>query len=157
MATIEHKGSFNIGDTLVYSYSGDIYYGHVLLKSVYIGEINEYRYITEPVKIRNGEVVKYMNGSLDLVAHDDLVKEYKLKWTKDPEYKKGDILLGKDGDKDMIFVYVSATHVERLTPRSDIWSPSKQGYSTLSDFEKNFGPLKLAQTAHPTTGKFSDL
>lgn len=156
MATIEHKGAAGIGDVVVYN-SGGLYYGHKLLKSIYIDMIGEYRYVTQPVKIRDNEIIKYTNGSLELISEKDVKDDYPLKWSKDPEYKKGDILFGKDGDKDMIFVYISATHVERLTPRSDIWSSSKQGYSTLSDFQRNFGPLKLAQTAHPTTGRFSDL
>lgn len=155
MATIEHNGAAGIGDVVVYGDS--IHYGHKLLKSIYIDVIGEYRYVTQPVKIRDNEIIKYTNGSLELISEKDVKDVYPLKWSKDPEYKKGDILFGKDGDKDMIFVYISATHVERLTPRSDIWVTSKQGYSTLSDFQKNFGPLKLAQTTHPATGKFSDL
>lgn len=154
MATVEHNGSFSIGDTLVYKYSGGIYYGHKLLKSTYIGEIGEYRYITEFVKIRDGEVIKYVNGSLDLVTDDSLKKEYKLKWTKDPEYKKGDILLGKD---NMVFVYISDSHVERLTPRKDFAEhglDDRQGYSSLNDYRTNFGPLTKAVPTHPYMSSF---
>jgi hypothetical protein len=124
---------------------------------VFIDEISEYRYVTEPVKIRDNEIIKYVNGSLELISEKDVKDEYPLKWSKDPEFKKGDILLGKDGDRTMIFVYISDLHVERLTPRSDIWVSFEQGYSTLSDFTRHFGPLKVAETANPMTGKFSDL
>lgn len=155
MATIEHKGYAMVGDIVVYDYgTTSPKYGHLLLKQVWVDAVDEYRWVTEPVKIRDNEVVKYLHGGLDLITHKTVKDEYPLKWTKDPEFKKGDILLGKDGDKTMIFVYFSETHVERLTPRSDMWNSSQQGYSTLSDFTKNFGPLTKAKPAHPSVQSF---
>lgn len=153
MATIEHKGSYTNGSVVVYTGYGTNY-GYSLVKEVYIEAIGEYRWIAEPVKIVNNEAVKYTNGSLELLSGKYINDEYKSLWKKDPVHKKGDILLGKD---NMVFVYISDSHVERLTPRKDMPSlgtNDRQGYSSLSDYEANFGPLVKAVPAHPYTSSF---
>lgn len=153
MATVEHKGSFTTGSVVVYSGTGTLY-GYSLVKEIYIEAIGDYRWIAEPVKIVSNEVVKYTNGNLELISEKYINDEYKSKWTKDPEYKKGDILLGKD---NMVFVYISDSHVERLTPRKDMPNlglNDRQGYSSLNDYRTNFGPLTKAVPNHPYMSSF---
>lgn len=153
MATVEHKGSYITGDVVVYTGTGTLY-GYSLVKQIYIEAINEYRWIAEPVKIVSNEVVKYTNDNLELISEKYINDEYKSKWTKEPQYKKGDILLGKD---NMVFVYFSDSHVERLTPRKDmpnLGTNDRQGYSSLNDYRTNFGPLTKAVPTHPYTSSF---
>lgn len=153
MATVEHKGSHSTGSVVVYS-DNETNYGYSLVKEIYVEAIGEYRWIAEPVKIVNNEPVKYTNGSLELLSEKCINDEYKFRWTKDPEYKKGDILLGKD---NMVFVYISDSHVERLTPRKDMPSlgtNNRQGYSSLNDYKTNFGPLTKAVPTHPYMSSF---
>lgn len=154
MATIEHKGIFDTSDVVVYTYGTGSVYGYRLLKLVYVDIIGEYRWICESIKIVDNEVVKIANGALDILSEADLKDAYPLKWTKDPKYKKGDILLGKD---NMVFVYFTDSHVERLTPRKDMPNlgvNDRQGYSSLNDYETNFGPLTKAKPSHPYESSF---
>lgn len=154
MATIEHKGILDNDMVVVYSYDSGTVYGYRLLKLVYVDHIGEYRWIAESIKIVNNEAVKIANGALDILSEADVKDAYPLKWTKDPQYKKGDILLGKD---NMVFVYFSDSHVERLTPRKDMPNlgvNDRQGYSSLNDYRTNFGPLTKAKPSHPYESSF---
>lgn len=153
MAITEHKGSglYN-GDIVVYSGSFGTNYGYELLKSVWVTEAESYMWVVRGLKILDGQnKVTYLSSdktSLDLLTTKDVEDSYPLKWTKDPEFKKGDILIGKDtkANKTMLFVYLADDHVERLTPRSDMLGDDQFGYSTLSDYAGNFGPLKVHTT-----------
>ncbi|WAB09323.1 hypothetical protein SEA_STELLA_83 [Streptomyces phage Stella] len=152
MASTAHKGNFGTDDIVVYGYSSGTSYGYRLVKQIWISEIGDYRWISTPIKVRNNEVIEYTNGSFELVSDKTVRDEYPNRWTKDPEYTKGDILVGKskNSSKKMLFVYLANDHVERLTPRDDygFGEDDQFGYSTLTDYETNFGPL----TIHRTTG-----
>lgn len=162
MATTEHKGNYTVDNIVVYTYnSSGTRYGYKLLKQVWISEIGEYRWISNAIKIVNNEIVKYVGDSLELISDKEIKDGYPQLWTKDPEYKKGDILVGKkrNGAK-MLFVYLSKDHVERLTERDDMLANDGFGYSTLKDYETNFGPLTIHRTQGYILGnnkKFSDL
>jgi hypothetical protein len=164
MATTEHNGErYTVDSIVVYTYNGSgTRYGYKLLKQVWISEIGEYRWVANALKIVNNEIIKYVGDSLELISDKEIKDGYPQLWTKDPEYKKGDILVGTDkksGSK-MLFVYLAQDHVERLTPRSDMMMPDQFGYSTLSDYSTNFGPLTVHKTLGYALGnnkKFSDL
>lgn len=154
MATIEHKGAFAVSDILVYIYGSGSIYGYRILKKVHLDVVNGPQWIVENVKVVDNEVVKVASGTLDILSESDLTMNYPLKWTQDPKYKKGDILLGKN---NMVFVYFTDSHVERLTPRSDmtyLGIDDRQGYSSLNDYETNFGPLSKAKPSHPDESSF---
>jgi hypothetical protein len=162
MAFAEHKGTYDLGNIVTYNYSSGTSYGYRLVKYIWVNEIGDYTWIATPVKIRNNEVIEYTNGSFELVSDKTIKAEYPSKWTKDPEFKKGDILVGTDkkSGKKLIFVYLANDHVERLTPRPDMMMPDQFGYSTLSDYSTNFGPLTVHKTQGYSQGnhvKFSDL
>lgn len=163
MAFKKHEGNFGTNSIVTYNYSSGTSYGYRLEKYIWVDQIEDYRWIATPVKIRNNELIEYTNGSFELIDDKTIKAEYPSKWTKDPEYKKGDILVGTDkksGSK-MLFVYLSSQHVERLTPRSDMMMPDQFGYSTLNDYEGNFGPLTVHRTQGYHNGlnaqKFSEL
>lgn len=154
MATTEHKGNLVQGDIVMYKGSFGTSYGYELVKEIYLSATGDYHWIGRSVKLLDGEN-KPKNISadatkLEILTEKDVTEGYPLKWTKDPEFKKGDILVGLDkkSNKKMLFVYLSDQHVERLTPRSDMMMPDQFGYSTLSDYAGNFGPL----TVHTTQG-----
>jgi hypothetical protein len=166
MATTEHKGSLNNGDIVVYLGSFGTDYGYRLVKQVWLNAIGEYRWIAKGIKIAKGsnKVTEVSSDAtaFDIVSDKDLTDGYPHKWTKDPEFKKGDILVGKgkSSGKTMLFVFLSEDHVERLTPRDDMVMNDQFGYSTLSDYENNFGPLTIHRTQGYSQGnhlKFSAL
>jgi len=164
MAFTEHNGSFGKYDVVVSPSSYGVSYGYKLVKQVFVDEVGEYRWIATPVKIRDNELIEYTSGSFELLKGSLVKNEYKSKWTKDPEFKKGDILVGKskNSNKKMLFVFLAVDHVERLTPRDDygFGVDDQFGYSTLSDYETNFGPLTVHKTQGYAQGnhvKFSDL
>lgn len=164
MATTEHKGNLYNNDVVGYKNSYGTFYGYRLLKLVYIDAIGDYRWLVQSTKVNNGsnEAVAYGDATqINIASEGDLKDSYPLKWSKDPEYKKGDILVGKkkNGGK-MLFVYLANDHVERLTERDDMLANDGFGYSTLSDYETNFGPLTIHRTQGYSQGnhvKFSDL
>lgn len=147
MATTDHKGSYSVGTIVGYtSYSGTVY-GYKLLKEVYLSETAKYHWIAQPGKVKDNKFVP-TNQDLTIQSEKEINDGYPLRWTADPEFKKGDILIGKDkgSGKTLLFVYISDSHVERLTPRPDLYGSDQFGYSTLTDYAGNFGPLSVHQT-----------
>lgn len=163
MTTIDHNGSYSAGTVVGYeSYSGTVY-GYRLVKEVYVAETGGYHWIANNGKVTNNKFVSTPDN-LTILSEKEIKDGYPKKWKPDAEKKKGDILVGKDGEKTMLFVYISDSHVERLTPRSDMGMsiPGDEfGYSSLSDYEGNFGPLTVHELKgsgyHTTAKKFSDL
>ena len=162
MATTDHKGNYSVGTIVGYkSYSGTVY-GYKLVKEVFLSETAKYYWITQPGKVKDNKFVS-TNQDLTIQSEKEINDSYPLKWTADPEYAKGDILVGKEkkSGKTMLFVFLSKQHVERLTPRGDMVVDGQFGYSTLSDYESNFGPLKIHTTQGYTSAgnnsKFSSL
>ena len=157
MATIKHDGNFGVGDTIVYEYSSSTLYGQKLLKYVFVDEIGEYRYITEPVKIRDNEVIQYLHGALEIHDPEQMPKDLPLRWTKDPEFKKGDILVGthKSTGVRVVLYYVSSSHVERLSGTGESLV-GDTGWASLAHYQGELKDIKVHTTAL-TSVKFSTL
>lgn len=162
MATIDHKGNLSVDDVVGYTSYGGTVYGYKLVKEVYVSETSSYHWIVRNGKVKDNKFVS-VSTNLSIVSEKDIKDGYPLKWTPDAEYAKGDILVGKDkkSGTTMLFVFLSKQHVERLTHRSDMISDSQFGYSTLTDYEANFGPLTIHKTQGYTAvgnnSKFSAL
>ena len=163
MATTDHKGSCIVDDIVGYAaYSGTVY-GYKLVKEVYLSETAKYHWIVQPGKVKDNKFVPKPGNEMTIVSKKEINDGYPLRWTPDAEFAKGDILVGKDkkSGTTMLFVFLTKQHVERLTPRSDMMTDGQFGYSTLSDYEGNFGPLKIHKTQGYTAvgnnSKFSAL
>lgn len=163
MATTDHNGSYSVGTIVGYkSYSGTVY-GYKLVKEVYLSETGKYHWIVQPGKVQGNAFVLNSGSEMTIISEKEINDSYTQTWTADAEYAKGDILVGKDKKtgKVMLFVFLSKQHVERLTPRSDMIADTQFGYSTLTDYESNFGPLEIHKTKGYTAvgnnSKFSAL
>lgn len=156
MATVEHKGSFTAGAVVVYTGYGTNY-GYSLVKEIYIDAIGEYRWIAEPVKIVGNEVVKYTNVHLELISDKYINDECKSRWTKDPEYKKGDILIGESSDGTrVVLLYISETRIERLTPLGKDAHDGFTGYGTLAFYRNKLKDVRVLKTSLDMV-KFSEV
>lgn len=155
MATKANTGFYN-GDVLVYkSYSGTLY-GVKALKEVYIDAINEYRWMYQGGRIEDN---KFIGGKdVSISTSKDLKDGYDLIWTPDKRIvdpKKGDILVGLDGDgKRVVLFYENETSVHRVTEAS--WGTLPQSSAPLSFYEKKMTGLKIL-TENNYGRKFSEV
>jgi len=149
MTIKKHNENYSAGDVVGYEGSYTKFYGYKLLQRVYVELLDNYVWLGQYGTVRSGEnefTPDSGGKTITALPISDLRNDYHSTWTKDEEYKKGDILVGDDKGKVMLFVYFSDSHVERLTPRSDLSSLDQFGYSTLSDYSSHFGPLKVHKT-----------
>lgn len=163
MTVSKHNGLYSVGDIIGYpgSYS-TVFYGYKLLQKVWVEKIEAYVWLGQYGLVGVNKFSADNDGkTISLLTESDIKNDYASTWTPTTEYKKGDVLTGKDGDKDMLFVYFSDTHVERLTPRNDLWAGDRFGHSTLADYSENFGPLEIRKVQKPGLSggkkKFSDM
>lgn len=151
MTIKKHNENYSAGDVVGYGGSYAKFYWYKLLQQVYVELLDNYVWLGQYGTVRSGEnEFTPDNGgkTISALPISNLRNDYHSTWTKDEEYKKGDILVGHDKGKVMLFVYFYDQHVERLTPRSDLSlsSADQFGHSTLSDYSRNFGPLKVHKT-----------
>lgn len=145
MSIAKHNELVETGDIVGYGGSWQTFYGYKLLKKVYVEQLDAYVWLGQYGTVGNDNKFKADNGgkTIQVISSGDLKNDYHSAWTPDVKYEKGDILVGNDGTRVMLFVYISDSHVERLTARSDMGSYDKHGYSTLEDYKTNFGPLEI--------------
>lgn len=152
MSIAKHNGVYSVGDIIGYSGSyATKFCGYKLVKKVWVDQIAEWVYIGQygHVEVNKFAAVGADFSTLTNVEIDHAFAEI---WTPGTEYKKGDILVGKEGEQRMLFAFFSDEHVERLTPRKDVGMYGF-GYSTLDDYSRNFGPL----TVHTVQGYYGNL
>ncbi len=146
MGTKAHNGVVAIGDVLVYEAFGTKY-GHRILQSLYVSEVNETLFIAQAGKIAKGEnsFEEFSGGKdLSLLSMKELKWTYPNKWVKDSDYKDGDVLVSKDGGSVFIVrgSYDNQPRLQRITPGAYVG----QGYDRLSFYEDKYGPLVMLKT-----------
>lgn len=145
MSISRHNELVGAGDIVGYGGSYAPFYGYKLLQKVYVEQVGAYVWLGQygTVNKTDNKFAPDNGGkTITVLTSGDLKGDYHSVWTPDTEYKKGDILIGKENGKNMLFVYLSESHVERLTPRND-FGLDGFGYSSLSDYQTNFGPLTI--------------
>ncbi|UVD39746.1 hypothetical protein SEA_ROSEPHARIE_83 [Streptomyces phage RosePharie] len=90
----------NVGDILVYSANSNS--GAIkVLKEVYIGELDEYRYVIQYGSVSTGKFVgdKSYSGhpEIALYSGSDITEGYGWKWTPGLTVQSGDVLKDRDG------------------------------------------------------------
>ena len=145
MATKSHGGNWDVLDVLVYrSYSGTIFNGVKVLKSVWLEEVGEYRYIVQNGEIKDDAWTPSSDGkSLSLLRSKDLNDGYDLKWTKDTRTPvKGDVLVGNDRNgKEVVLLFEEDHLVHRLTPMND--SSRNQSWANLDYYKDKLTNIRV--------------
>lgn len=145
MTNKAHGGNWNVLDVLVYkSYSGEVFRGVKVLKSVWIEEAGEYQYILQAGNVKdNTWTPSYDGKSLTLGRYEDINSSYDLKWTKDTLAPvKGDVLVGKDRNgKEVVLLFEADYLVHRLTPMND--SSRNQSSAGLSYYKERLTDIRV--------------
>lgn len=159
MTVKKHAGNFTNGTIVGYtSYSGTQLYAYKLVQEVWVSAIGEYRWIAQygKVTLSENKFVPDNDGKTFYVFTDQEIKDgYPEVWTKDPEYKKGDILEAKSpGGKRVVLLYISNSQVERLTPTDG--GLGDKGWGSLAHYQGELTDFKVLKTSLGET-RFSDI
>jgi len=150
MAVKKHAGSFAEGTIVGYaSYSGKELYAYKLVQEVWVGAVGEYRWIAQygKVLLSENKFVPDSEGKTFYVFTDKEIKDgYPEVWTKDPEYTKGDLLEAKSAaGKRVVLLYISNSHVERLTPTDG--GLGDKGWGSLAHYKGELTDFKILKTS----------
>ena len=158
MTTKSHGGNWDVLDVLAYKgYSGAALTGVRVLKSVWIEEAGEHRYIVQNGDIKNNAWTPSSGGkSLAILRTEDLNNCFDLKWTKDALAPvKGDVLVGDDRNgKEVVLLFEADYLVHRLTPMND--SSRYQSSASLDYYKDRLTNIRVLKD---TSGgrKFSSI
>jgi len=157
MASVKHGGSFYRNDVVGYNGGSGRFYGYKLLKRVYVEEIDAHRWIAAYGSAApEADFVIGSESSVALLTPSNIRSEYQYKWSKDSDYKKGDILsgTGDDGTR-VVLLYLSDAEVQRLTPDGPY--SGDQGYGGLAHYQVMLKDLVVLKTRGLGSKRFSEI
>lgn len=140
MAVKAHDGNFGI-DSIVGYESYGTFYGVKILEEVYITELNEYRYIVQHGKAREGSDFEPYDGELELLTRKYTNETYPNKYVKVSPLKDGDVLV----DASMKQVFVVKGKNLAGTPRLHRILGGAYAWGNRKDYEDQYGKLTVVK------------
>lgn len=157
MATEEHNGSLSNNSIVGYVNLSGTFYGYKLLKYVYVSAADVYVWLGQYGHVSSGVWTPNEGDALEVLTDENIKDGYEMSWKPDPEYKKGDILIGESSDGTrVVLLYISETRIERLTPLGKDAHDGFTGYGTLAFYRSKLKDVRVLKTSLDMV-KFSEV
>lgn len=158
MAAKKHNNDVTSGDIVGYSGSyGTRFYGYKLVKEVWVTAVSDYVWLAQYGTVDSENKFKANNDgeNIQVLTADTIKTDYTEVWTPNPEFTKGDILVGthESSGTRVVLHYVSDTHVERLTPYDGL---GDTGWGSMAHYRGRLENITIL-TSSLTGQKHSEL